>query len=128
MPPMPPHHSETTVPPPRFGPPTTANRLWRVVVVSGAAFCVCCLLWITAGFADPLAPGNQWLNHHGLKLVAATGIATVGSAVFAMLIDARQTRGMAAKSPMPTAEVVPEGLVIDQTNTDRRHDPQEPQA
>jgi hypothetical protein len=99
-----PDFSDTPLPTPRFGPPTTANPLWRVVVVSGAGFCVCCLLWITAGYANPLAPGNQWLNRHGLQLVVATGAATVGSAVLAMTIDARQTRRLLKENSTGSAE------------------------
>jgi len=79
---------------PRFGPPTRANPLWRVVVVAGALFCVSCLLWITAGFANPEAPGNRWLNRHGLMLIGVTGAASIISAVGAMVTDSIQTTRM----------------------------------
>jgi hypothetical protein len=79
---------------PRFGPPTTANPLWRVVVAAGGLFCLSCLLWITAGFADQQAPGNRWLNQNGLLLVGGTGVASILSALSAMWTDAVQTRRM----------------------------------
>jgi hypothetical protein len=79
---------------PRFGPPTTANPLWRVVVLAGALFCLSCLMWITAGFADQDAPGNRWLNQNGLLLVGTTGVASILSALGAMLTDSVQTRRM----------------------------------
>lgn len=79
---------------PRFGPPTTANPLWRAVLLAGGLFCLSCLMWITAGFADQRAPGNRWLNQNGMILVAVTGVASVASALGAMLIDSLQTRRM----------------------------------
>jgi hypothetical protein len=79
---------------PRFGPPTSANPLWRAVVVAGGLFCLSCLLWITAGFADQQAPGNRWLNQNGLLLVGGTGVASVLSALSAMWTDSVQTRRM----------------------------------
>lgn len=89
---------QNTTPPlpaaPRFGPPTTANPLWRVVVVAGGLFCLSCLLWITAGFADQQAPGNRWLNQNGLLLVGFSGAASILSALGAMLTDSLQTRRM----------------------------------
>src|SRR5690606_40053490 len=77
---------------PRFGPPTTANPLWRAVVVAGGLFCLSCLLWITAGFADHHAPGNRWLDQNGLLLVGGTGVASILSALGPIVTDAVQTR------------------------------------
>jgi hypothetical protein len=79
---------------PRFGPPTTANPLWRVVVVAVALFCVSCLLWITAGIGNQEAPGNRWLNRNGLVLIGVTGAVSIVSAVGAMVTDSIQTRRM----------------------------------
>lgn len=77
---------------PRFGPPTTANPFWRVVVLAGAAFCLSCLLWITASFGNPAAPGTQWLNRHGLMLIIVTAAAAISAAVTSMIVDQRQTQ------------------------------------
>jgi hypothetical protein len=106
------HSEETSDRPqpaaPRFGPPTTANPLWRVVVVAGALFCLSCLLWITAGFANQDAPGNRWLNQNGLLLVGATGIVSILSALGAMWTDAVQTQRMRDtqdQSPDPSSRV-----------------------
>jgi hypothetical protein len=79
---------------PRFGPPTKSNPLWRAVIVAGGLFCLSCLLWITAGFADQQAPGNRWLNENGLLLVGLSGAASIFSAIGAMVTDSVQTRRM----------------------------------
>lgn len=84
---------------PRFGPPTRANPLWRVVIVTGALFSMSCLLWITAGFGNPAAPGNRWLNRNGIFLVAVSGAVSVIAAVGAMLVDSIQTRRMQQRHP-----------------------------
>lgn len=95
---------------PRFGPPTTANPLWRAVVVAGGLFCLSCLLWITAGFADQAAPGNRWLNQNGLLLVGGTGAASILSALGAMVTDAVQTRRLVdTASESPDLEHTPTG-------------------
>lgn len=86
--------SEDAPPSPRFGPSTRANPFWRLVLVAGALFCFSCLLWTTASFADPAAPGNRWLNHNGLWLVVVTGVTSIAAALLAMGLDTVQTRQM----------------------------------
>jgi hypothetical protein len=82
---------------PQFGPPTTDNPMWRVVIVTGAVFTVSCLAWITSGFGNPEAPGNQWLGRYGLFLVAGAGLGAIISAVAAMTLDSLQTSRMSVQ-------------------------------
>jgi hypothetical protein len=54
-------------------------------------FCLSLLIWIAAGFGDPAAPVNAWVNRYGaLILLTETALVVVVS-VLAMVFDRRAT-------------------------------------
>lgn len=68
-----------------------ANPFWALVIVSGAAFALTCLVMVAATLGDPHGPMNRLVRAYGTSAAGIETIVLVLSALGAMTVDRIQT-------------------------------------
>lgn len=66
------------------------SYFWPVSFLGGL-FCVSIFAWIAAGFGDPQAPVNRWIDRYGLIVILVETFAVVIAGLLAMALDRSAT-------------------------------------